>query len=135
MVGRLIFQGSVSVSDPGTCWRQRSGVGKSGVAAFKILPNTTTDPTLGYLPYDSYVRNSFGPVLISVIRESVIGRVGALFAAVCIPFVVNMIVFRFTGHTLKGIAFIAAGFLFLVGALISATLLSIATFRSIPKSN
>jgi hypothetical protein len=80
------------------------------------------------------MRDSPGSVLVSVIRESVLGRIGAMFAALCIPFVVNLIMFRLTGHTLKGTVFVATGFLFLVGALISAALLSIASFRSIPKS-
>jgi hypothetical protein len=80
------------------------------------------------------VADSLGSVLISIVKESTLGRVGACFAILCIPFIVNMIVFRVTGHTLKGTPFVGVGFLFLIGALISATLLSIAPFRSVPKS-
>ena len=86
------------------------------------------------LPYDLTVRDSTNSVVMSVIRESRLGRVGTFFAILCVPFIANIIVFLFTRHTLKGQLFLAAGFLFLVGALISATLLAIASFRSAAKS-
>ena len=67
---------------------------------------------------------------MSVVRESKLGRVGAFFAILCVPFIANMIVFRFTRHTLKGQLFLATGFLFIAGALTPTTLLAIASFRS-----